>query len=128
MFVVGVYTTQVGELCSGEIGKLSIIYGFKYYELRIGPWFETHIAYAIIVKCLCKGGQLEEAEAYVNAALVGSGKELHGSEVSFLVGALCESIRLSVPFSWLPRFGNFGLIPLENAHGVWIRYVILSFF
>lgn len=75
------------------------------------------------MKCLCRQGRLEEAEAYLNN-LVGSGKELHGSEVSFLVRALCESNMFDRAFELVREFGSSGLVPLDNAYGVWIKGLV----
>ncbi|XP_057421647.1 pentatricopeptide repeat-containing protein At1g71210, mitochondrial-like [Lotus japonicus] len=83
--------------------------------------YESHMTNVIVIKHLCKQGRLEEAEAHLNG-LVGSGKELHRSELSFLIGVLCESNRFERAVELVSEFGTS--LPLENAYGVWIRGLV----
>ncbi|XP_057441479.1 pentatricopeptide repeat-containing protein At1g71210, mitochondrial-like [Lotus japonicus] len=85
--------------------------------------YESHVTNVIVIKHLCKEGRLEEVEAYLNG-LVGSGKELHGSEVNFLVGVLCDSNRFERAVELVREFGTSGSFPLENAYGLWIRGLV----
>lgn len=85
--------------------------------------YETSITSAIVVKCLCKQGRFDEAEEYVNS-LLGTGKELHGSAVSFLVGALCESNRFEQAVELVRKIENLGFVPLEHAYGICVKGLV----
>ncbi|XP_061375015.1 pentatricopeptide repeat-containing protein At1g71210, mitochondrial [Gastrolobium bilobum] len=85
--------------------------------------YENRFTYVIVVKCLCRRGRLKQAEAYLKG-LLGGGKELNGSEVGFLVGALCQSNRFDRAVKLVVELGNSAFVPLENAYGVWIRSLV----
>lgn len=85
--------------------------------------FQNHVTHSIVIKSLCKQGRFDEAEGYLNA-LVASGNELDASEVSFLVGALCQGNRFHKAFRMIRQFGETGLLPLENAYGVWLKGLV----
>ncbi|KAG5053229.1 Pentatricopeptide repeat-containing protein, mitochondrial [Glycine soja] len=85
--------------------------------------YENHMTNVIVVKHLCKERRLEEAEGFLNG-LMCRGEELKGPEVSFLVGALCESYRFERAFELVKQFGSSGLVPLDHAYGVWIKGLV----
>ncbi|CAK8538590.1 unnamed protein product [Lathyrus sativus] len=85
--------------------------------------YATSVTDAIVVKFLCKQGKLDEAEDYLNC-LLGSGKELHGSEVSFLVGSLCENNRFDHAVELVKEFGDLGLGSLEQVYGVFVKGLV----
>ncbi|MED6114911.1 hypothetical protein PIB30_085138 [Stylosanthes scabra] len=85
--------------------------------------FQDRFTNALVMKSLCKQGRLDEAEGFL-LGLVDGGKELHGSEVSVLVNALCGSNRFDHAVRLVREFGNSGLVPLDNAYGVWIRGLV----
>lgn len=85
--------------------------------------YENSVTNAIVVKCLCKQGRLDEADDYVNA-LLGSGKELQGSEVSLLIGALCKSNKFTRAFELIKKFGDSGLVRLEYAYSVCVKGLV----
>jgi pentatricopeptide repeat protein len=85
--------------------------------------YATSVTDSIVVKCMCKQGRLDEAEDYLNG-LLGSGKELHGSEVSLLVGSLCERNRFEHAVEVVKEFGNSGLVPLEHAYGACVKGLV----
>ncbi|KAE9614890.1 putative pentatricopeptide [Lupinus albus] len=85
--------------------------------------YENHVTDAIVIKSLCKQGRLDDAEAYFNG-LVSSEKELDGSEVSVLVSAFCQNNRFDKAIRFVREFGEMGLVPLDNAYGVWIRGLV----
>lgn len=85
--------------------------------------FENHVTNVIVVKHLCKERRLEEAEEFLQG-LVCRGEELQGPEVSFIVGALCESFRFERAVELVRQFGSSGLVPLDHAYGVWIKGLV----
>ena len=85
--------------------------------------YENQFTNALVMKSLCKQGKLDEAEGFL-FGLVNGGKELHGCEVSVLVGALCGSDRFEDAVRLVMEFGDSGLVPLDNAYGVWIRGLV----
>ncbi|CAJ1971204.1 unnamed protein product [Sphenostylis stenocarpa] len=85
--------------------------------------FENHLTNIIVIKHLCKERRLEEAEDFLND-LKCRGEELKGPEVSFLVGALCESSRFERAVELVKQFGSSGLVPLDHAYGVWVRSLV----
>ncbi|XP_027330987.1 pentatricopeptide repeat-containing protein At1g71210, mitochondrial [Abrus precatorius] len=85
--------------------------------------YENHATNVIVVKCLCRQGRLEEAEAFLNE-LMCRGVELQGLEVSYLVGSLCESNRFERAIELVRQFGMSGLVPLEHVYGMWIKGLV----
>ena len=85
--------------------------------------YATRVTDTIVVKRLCKKGRLDEAKEYVNGML-GSGKKLRASEVSMLVGLLCERTKFEHVVELVNEFGNTGLVPLEHAYGVCIKSLV----
>lgn len=68
---------------------------------------------------------MEEAEEYLNS-IVCRGDELQGPEVSFIIGALCESFRFDRAVELVRQFGSCGLVPLDHAYGTWIKGLVQS--
>ncbi|KAL5101578.1 hypothetical protein RYX36_005905 [Vicia faba] len=85
--------------------------------------YATSVTGAIVVKFLCKQGKLDEAEDYLNG-LLGSGKELHGSEMCFLVGSLCENNRFDHAVELVKEFEDLGLARLEQVYGVCVKGLV----
>ncbi|KAK7372694.1 hypothetical protein VNO80_06081 [Phaseolus coccineus] len=85
--------------------------------------FESHTTNIIVVKHFCKERRLEEAEGFLNG-LMCRGKGLKGPEVSFLVGALCESFRFERAVELVKQFGSSGLVPLDHAYGAWVKGLV----
>jgi len=85
--------------------------------------YATRVTHTIVVKFLCNQDRLDEAENYV-IGLLDSGKKLHGSEVGFLVGSLCERKKFGHAFELVKKFGNPGLNLLERAYGVCIKGLV----
>ncbi|KAL1307716.1 hypothetical protein HN51_049616 [Arachis hypogaea] len=85
--------------------------------------FENRYTNVLVMKRLCNQGRLDEAEGFL-FGLVDGGKELHGSEVSVLVSALCGSNRFDHAFRLVRKFGDSGLVQLDHAYGVWIRGLV----
>ncbi|CAJ2634337.1 unnamed protein product [Trifolium pratense] len=85
--------------------------------------YATSVTDSIVVKCMCKQGRLDEAEDYLNG-LLGSGKELHGSEVSLLVSSLCDRNRFDHAVEVVKEFGKSGLVPMEHAYGACVKGLV----
>ncbi|XP_057724962.1 pentatricopeptide repeat-containing protein At1g71210, mitochondrial-like [Arachis stenosperma] len=85
--------------------------------------FENRYTNASVMKRLCYLGRLDEAEGFL-FGLVDGGKELHGSEVSALVSALCGSNRFDHAVRLVRELGDLGLVPLDHAYGVWIKCLV----
>ena len=85
--------------------------------------FENHATNIVVLKHLCKQRRLEEAEGFLND-LMCRGEGLKGPEVSFLVGALCESFRFERAVELVKQFGSSGLVPLDHAYGAWVKGLV----
>jgi pentatricopeptide repeat protein len=85
--------------------------------------YATRVTDTIVVKFLCNQGRLDEAENYL-IGLLDSGKKLHGSEVGFLVGSLCERKKVGHAVELVKEFGNSGLNLFEHAYGDCIKGLV----
>ncbi|GAV63939.1 PPR domain-containing protein/PPR_1 domain-containing protein/PPR_2 domain-containing protein/PPR_3 domain-containing protein [Cephalotus follicularis] len=85
--------------------------------------FENDVTRSILVKSMCKQGQLDEAEGYLRR-LASDGMVLSEQMVSVLVGALCKSNRFEQVGRLLEHFRELGIVSMEHPYGVWLRELV----
>ncbi|KAF3647868.1 putative poly [ADP-ribose] polymerase 4-like [Capsicum annuum] len=84
--------------------------------------FEGEITHAIFVKSLCQQTELDRAEEYLRGLLRNGGVGLSsGIVVANLVDALCKNKHFTRAASLVQDFRESGLVPMEQAYGVWIK-------
>ncbi|PHU11752.1 hypothetical protein BC332_18682 [Capsicum chinense] len=83
--------------------------------------FEGEITHAIFVKSLCQQMELDRAEEYLRGLLRNGGVGLSGIVLANLVDALCKNKQFTRAASLVQDFRESGLVPMEQAYGVWIK-------
>uniref|UniRef100_A0A7N2L514 Pentatricopeptide repeat-containing protein n=1 Tax=Quercus lobata TaxID=97700 RepID=A0A7N2L514_QUELO len=85
--------------------------------------FQTDFTNAIVVRSFCKQKLFHDAELYLRGLLT-QGRELHGHVVTVLVDALCKTKQFQKAGKLVQEFRDSGLVPMEDAYGVWIRDLV----
>jgi pentatricopeptide repeat protein len=81
---------------------------------------ESEITHSIKVKCYWKQNRLDEAEAFLRG-LVSQGRDTNGHVVSVLLDAFCKNNMFEKAGKLVEEFQESGMVPMEQAYGVWIR-------
>ncbi|KNA08517.1 hypothetical protein SOVF_161880 [Spinacia oleracea] len=84
---------------------------------------QNAVTHSIVMKNLCKQGQLEEAEKYLRD-LLNDKKTLPGRICSVLVEALCKDKRFSHAGMLIQEFGEMEAFPLDEVYGIWIKNLV----
>ncbi|KAL2896334.1 hypothetical protein RDABS01_038118 [Bienertia sinuspersici] len=84
---------------------------------------QNKTTHGIVMKSFCKQNQLGEAEKYLRG-LVSDDKLLPEYTFSTLVDALCKKNKFSHAGRLLQEFGEMGVIPVQEAYGVWIKSLV----
>ncbi|XP_050269406.1 pentatricopeptide repeat-containing protein At1g71210, mitochondrial [Quercus robur] len=85
--------------------------------------FQTDFTNAIVVRSFCKQKLFHDAELYLRGLLT-QGRQLHGHVVTVLVDALCKTNQFQKAGKLVQEFRDSGLVPMEDAYGVWIRDLV----
>uniref|UniRef100_A0A2N9GYN2 Pentacotripeptide-repeat region of PRORP domain-containing protein n=1 Tax=Fagus sylvatica TaxID=28930 RepID=A0A2N9GYN2_FAGSY len=85
--------------------------------------FESVFTHSIVMRSYCKQKLLDEAEAYLRALLT-QGSKLNGHIVAVLVDALCKTNQFQKAGKLVQEVRDSGLVPMEDAYGVWIRDLV----
>nr|POE55027.1 pentatricopeptide repeat-containing protein [Quercus suber] len=74
-------------------------------------------------RSFCKRKLFHDAELYLRGLLT-QGRQLHGHVVTVLVDALCKTNQFQKAGKLVQEFRDSGLVPMEDAYGVWIRDLV----
>ena len=85
--------------------------------------FQSDFTNTIVVRSFCKQKLFHDAELYLRGLLT-QGRKLHGHVVTVLVDALCKTNQFQKAGMLVQEFRDSGLVPMEDAYGVWIRDLV----
>lgn len=89
--------------------------------------FLCAVTHSILVKKLCKQGQLDKAEAYLRS-LLPNDPAACGAGLGILVDALCSKEKFQEATKLLDDIKVVGTVPMEHAYSIWIRALIKAGF
>ncbi|KFK41542.1 hypothetical protein AALP_AA2G142800 [Arabis alpina] len=89
--------------------------------------FLCSVTHSILVKKLCKQGELEKAEDYLRSLLPNDPNGC-GAGLGILVDALCCKEKFQEATKLLDDIKVVGTVPMEHAYSIWIKALIKAGF
>ncbi|ESQ28079.1 hypothetical protein EUTSA_v10018115mg [Eutrema salsugineum] len=89
--------------------------------------FLCAVTHSILVKKLCKQGQLDKAEDYLRSLLFNNPAGC-GAGLGILVDALCTQKKFQEATKLLDDIKAVGTVPMDRAYNIWVRSLIKAGF
>ncbi|CAN7087610.1 hypothetical protein Bca4012_101609 [Brassica carinata] len=85
--------------------------------------FVCAVTHSILVKKLCRQGELDEAEAYLRA-LLPDDPDGCGAGLGILIDSLCSQEKFQKATKLLDDIKVVGTVPMDRAYSIWIKSLI----